>query len=93
MVKSDRRDEALELLQKMDSEEKVKHLDLIQGSIISLIYRQTSKLEEYFSEERWNTIIDTFMAMNYEISGVTQSSLLVLGVQAGLSSLKTIYCF
>lgn len=61
-----------------------------------LAFRQDTKLEpykSYFTEERWFTLVKQFRKDNFELYGLSSTSVFALTLQCGLSVLKTPHCY
>lgn len=49
-------------------------------------------LQYFLDDKRWEEIIEMFIKESYALHSLTQEPVLTLTIQAGISSLKTIFC-
>ena len=53
---------------------------------------EIGNMTDYYKPERWQELSDRFAHTSYHLHSLTTESLMSLTLQAGLSSLKTIFC-
>lgn len=61
-----------------------------------LAFKPNTKLEpykSYFNEDRWYTLVKQFRKDNFELYGLSSTSVFALTLQCGLSVLKTPHCY
>ena len=61
-----------------------------------LAFKQDTKMEpykSYFNEDRWYTLVKQFRKDNFELYGLSSTSVFALTLQCGLSVLKTPHCY
>jgi len=61
-----------------------------------LAFRQDTKMEpykSYFNQDRWFTLVKQFRKDNFELYGLSSTSVFALTLQCGLSVLKTPHCY
>eukprot|EP01016_Furgasonia_blochmanni_P047937 TRINITY_DN7095_c0_g1_i5.p1 TRINITY_DN7095_c0_g1~~TRINITY_DN7095_c0_g1_i5.p1 ORF type:complete len:217 (-),score=27.70 TRINITY_DN7095_c0_g1_i5:110-760(-) len=61
--------------------------------LISPKLEKFPQYRDYFDDNRWNYLIELFKKDLYNIFSILSQSMLTISLQAGLSSLKTIYCY
>jgi len=72
------------------------YFDELKQAVALLAFESTTLCEPYasiFSKARWNDLIEQFKSDNYSLHGLTNEALLSILLKAGISSLKTQYCF
>nr|XP_016722077.1 protein MAEA homolog [Gossypium hirsutum]KAG4181156.1 hypothetical protein ERO13_A10G208700v2 [Gossypium hirsutum]PPS11536.1 hypothetical protein GOBAR_AA09107 [Gossypium barbadense]TYI07799.1 hypothetical protein ES332_A10G250100v1 [Gossypium tomentosum] len=72
------------------------HLKELQLVMTTLAFRSNTECTKYkvlFEPKQWDFLVDQFKQEFYKLHGMTLEPLLNIYLQAGLSALKTPYCF
>lgn len=72
------------------------HMKELQQAMATLIFKDNSSDSPYkglFDASQWDKIVDLFREENFRLNFLTLDPLLTIHLQAGLSALKTPYCY
>ncbi|XP_044727245.1 E3 ubiquitin-protein transferase MAEA isoform X2 [Chrysoperla carnea] len=96
LIKSDRRVDAVKYARKFFSSFEEDQLTAIQHCMALLAFPVDTNISQYkelFDDARWETLIEQFRQENYRLFQLSNQSVFTVALQAGLSSLKTPYCY
>ncbi|XP_060528117.1 E3 ubiquitin-protein transferase MAEA isoform X2 [Cylas formicarius] len=96
LIRRDRRMDAIKHSRKHFPAFEEEHLATIQQAMALLAFPVDTMIGPYaalLDEGRWDTLIEEFRQENYRLFQLASQSVFTVSLQAGLSALKTPYCY